>query len=127
MLSLLQMETNNNYPNIVQSIGIAGIILLGLLVFIPVYFVLNKLIGKEASALIYYLLAMGVSLLLISFIKRKKTGKNSYNFKLENKRIIPFIIIIAIFLYFGIVSPISASIQLLFNNKEGVLNSENQI
>jgi uncharacterized protein len=126
--ALMSDQKNKNYPNnILQSIGIAGILILGLLVFIPIYLMLNKLISKEASALIYYLLVTGGSLFVISLIRRKRTGQYLFNLSVENTRIIPFIIIITIFLYFGIVSPISASIQLLLNSKETALNTENQI
>lgn len=119
--------TYKSYPNLVQSIGIAGILLLGMLLFIPVYCLLSKLIGKEASGLIFYLLAIGVSFWGICLIKKKKTGKNSYNFTVDNKRIIPYVIIIAIFLYIGIVIPICATIELLMDSEKAILNPENGI
>lgn len=122
----MREEKIKSYPNLIQSIGIAGILILGQLIFSPVYIIANKLIGKEASALIYYLLAIGLSFVVISYVKKKKTGGNSYNFKLTNKRLIPFATVISIFLYVGIICPITASIQLL-HNKEVFLNSGSQI
>jgi len=100
------------YPNIAQSFGIAGILILGMILFLPVY-MLKKLIGYEAMFLIYYLLAVGLSFYIIGLIKKKKTGNNSFNFAVENKWLIPFVIIAMIFLYCGIISPISALISMI--------------
>ena len=120
----MQMSEPNlkTYPNIAQSFGIAGILILGMIIFLPVYNMLNKLIGYDAMFLIYYLLAVGISFYIIGLIKKKKTGNNSFNFTIENKRIIPFVIIGIIFLYCGIISPISALISLTESTKVTYLN-----
>ncbi len=123
----MKNQTFKSYPNIIQSIGIGGIIILGLLIFSPVYAMLIKLIDKDASALIYYLLATGGAFLIINLIKRKKTGKISYNFEIKNKQIIPYVIIIPIFIYIGIIIPISASIELLFNDGKTISGSNIRI
>jgi membrane protease YdiL (CAAX protease family) len=112
------------YPNITQSFVICGMLLLSLILFGPVAIILNKLIGKEAAFLIYYLLAVGTTFWIVCLIKKKKTGNISFNFSLENKRVIPFVIFGAIFLYCGIVSPITALMS--ESHKEAFLNNGSQ-
>ena len=114
----MQMSEPNmkTYPNIAQSFGIAGILILGMIIFLPVN-MLKKLIGYDAMFLIYYLLAVGLSFYIVGLIKKKKTGNNSFNFTIENKRIIPFVIVGIIFLYCGIISPINALISLTESTK----------
>lgn len=94
------------YPDVAQSFGITGIVILGMLFFSPVNLVLNKLIGKEASMFIYYLLAIGLPFFIVYTIKKRKTGNNSFNLSIENKMVIPFVIIGTAALLFGIISPI---------------------
>jgi hypothetical protein len=65
---------------------------------------------------------MGASLTLISIIKKRKTGYISFNTAIGNKRIIPFVIIGSIFLYCGIVSPITLIIPISASAKESLLN-----
>lgn len=103
------LTTNNlstNYPNILQSFGITGIVILGMLLLSPANLILNDLIGKEASMLFYYLLAIGIPFGIVHSIRKGKTKINSFNVSLTNKRIIPVIAICSIALLFGIASPI---------------------
>jgi membrane protease YdiL (CAAX protease family) len=117
-----------NYPNIAQSFGISGMLILGLIIFSPVAILLRKLIGNEASFLIYYLLAVGTTFWIICEIKKKKTGNISFNISIKNRRVIPFIIIIGtIFLYCGIVSPMTALVPMSETHKEAFLNRGFQI
>ncbi len=115
-----------NYPNIAQSFGIGGMLILGFIIFSPVYFMTSKLIGYEASMLITYLLSVGITFWIICKIKKKKTGDISFNISIENIRVIPFVIIGTIFLYCGIVSPISALIPMSENAKEALINGGGQ-
>jgi len=98
--------TTINYPNIAQSFGITGIVILGMLLLAPLNLLLNKLIGKEALILIYYLLAIGIPFWIVYSIRKDKTKIDSFNVTLGNKRIIPLIAICSIVLHLGIVSPI---------------------
>lgn len=82
--------TATNYPSVAQSFGITGIVILGMLLFSPLYLVLDKLIGSEASMLIYYLLAIGIPFWIVYSIRKRKTNNRSFNLTIENKRIIPF-------------------------------------
>lgn len=110
-----------SYPNIVQSFGIAGILILGMILFLPVN-LLKKLIGYDAMFLLYYLLAVGISFYIAGFIRKKKTGNNSFNFTVENNRIIPLVIVGIIFLYGGIIAPITALISFTEISKVAYLN-----
>ena len=86
-------STAKNYPNVAQSFGITGIVILGMLFLSPVNYALNKLIGKDASMLICYLLAIGIPFLIVNSIRKNKTDNNSFNYSIENNRIIPFVIV----------------------------------
>lgn len=99
-----------NYPNIAQSFGITGILILGMILLSPVNFVLNGIIGKEASMLICYLLGVGIPLSIVYSIRKSKTNISSFNVALENKRIISYLIIVSIVVAFGIACPIISSI-----------------
>ena len=103
---MTDLETKN-YPSVGQSFGIAGIMILGSILFAPLNLVLNKFIDVEASLFIYYLVAVGITFWIVYAIRKRKTDATSFNLKVENKRIIPFVIIAAIALLFGIISPIS--------------------
>lgn len=102
----------SNYPNILQSFGITGIVILGMLLLSPVNLTLNNMIGKEASMLLYYLLAIGIPFGIVYSIRKGKTKINSFNVTLGNKRIIPVIAICSIALLFGIASPIGSLIPM---------------
>lgn len=115
-----------NYPNIAQSFGITGIVILGMLLFIPVNLVLNKLIGKDASMLIYYILAIGIPFWIVYLIRKKKTGDNSFNLTIENKRIIPLVIVGTIALLFGIISPLGDLIPMSENIKKAFMDLADQ-
>jgi len=97
---------NKNYPNIAQSFGITGIVILGLLLMSPVYLALGKLIGDEAALLVYYLLGIGIPFWIVYAIKMNKTENCSFNVTIENKRIIPFLIFGTLAFHSGIVLPI---------------------
>ncbi len=101
-----------NYPNVAQSFGITGIVILGMYLISPLNLLLNKLINKEASMLINYLLSMGISFWIVHSIKKNKTSNSAFKLAIENNRIIPFIIIGAIALLFGIISPIAGLIPM---------------
>lgn len=115
----------NTYPNISQSFGITGIVILGVLLLSPVNILLKKLIGEEASFFIYYLLATGIPFGMVYSIRRKKTGSSSFNLAIENKRVIPFIIIGAIALFVGI-DPIGDLIPMPESLKEAFLDLGSQ-
>lgn len=119
-------STLKNYPNIPQSFGITGIVVSGMLLFSPVNLVLNNLIGKEASMLVYYLFAIGIPFGIVYSIKKNKTGNNSFNFSFENRRAIPSIIIGTIALLFGIITPIGNLIPMSESIKKALIGFGSQ-
>jgi len=100
------LETKN-YPNVGQSFGIVGIMIVVALLMSPLNIILGKFIDKEAATLIYYLLAVGIPFWIVYSIRKRKTNTTAFNFKIENKLVIPFVIIASVALLFGVISPIS--------------------
>lgn len=122
MTKLNFVKKVNSFPNIIQSIVITGAIILWVFTVGPVKQWLNSLISKEAAMLLGYLLAYGVPFLFVHSFKKNETGRSSFNLNLENKRIIPFLIIGSIVLLFGISSPIGGLIPMSENFKESYLH-----
>jgi membrane protease YdiL (CAAX protease family) len=111
----------SNYPNMLQSFGITGLVILGMLLLSPVSLILNDLIGKEASMLGYYLLAIGIPFGIAYSIRTDKTKMKSFNLTWGSKRIISVIAICSISLLFGIASPIGSLIPMPESMKEAFM------
>ena len=116
----------NSYPNIIQSFGITGMVILCTLIVSPVKIMLEKFIGKEASMLVGYILSVGIVLSVIYNVRRSKTKANSFNLSIGNKRIIPFLFITSIALLIGIAGPISRLIPVPESMKESILQIAGQ-
>ena len=123
---MIETDINKNYPNISQSFGIAGIFILGTIILSPITMVLERFLDRELSMFIYYLLSVGVSFWVVYLIKKHKTGKNTFNLAIENKRIIPFVILATIPLLFGIINPISSLIPMPESIKIALFNLAGQ-
>jgi len=102
----------NNYPSIIQSFGITGIIIFVMIILSLIVPTLNKLVGSEASTLLFEILAMGIPFLIVSRILKKKAVQKSFKPNIKNKRIIPFIIAAGAALLLGIVAPITSLIPM---------------
>ena len=94
------------YPNIKQSWGILGIVILFCILFAPINLVLDKLVGKELTFLIYYLFSMGIPFLIFHLIRKKRTGVSHYNFALSNVMILALVSIVTISIQMGVTTPI---------------------
>jgi len=95
-----------SYPTVAQSIGIVGIVILSMIVFLPItLFELIK--GKEIATFIYYLFALGAPLLIIHNARTKRTGQSSYNLKISNFRVILLLSLIAISIDIGVTIPVT--------------------
>ena len=105
------LETKN-YPNVGQSFGIVGIMIVGALLMSPLTLIPDKFIDKEAVMLIYYLVAVGIPFWIVYSIRKRKTAIKTFNFAIENKRVIPFVIIASLALFLGVISPISSLIPM---------------
>ncbi len=102
----MKNSENKNYPNVGQSFGIAGIMILASILTSLLSLITSKFIDKDFSFFIYYIIAAGVTFWIAYLIRKRKTGNSTFVFKIENKRIIPFIIFSIVALNFGLISPI---------------------
>src|SRR5687768_8909076 len=105
-------ETETSYPDIRQSWGIAGICILSMILLIPVSILLNPVAGKEASFLLYYLLAMGAAFYFAHWNRQKKTGVSEYNFGPGSARIMVLVSIAVIALQTGIITPLTGMVPI---------------
>ncbi len=94
--------------------------------FSPLYLMLGKLIGNDASMLIYYLLAIGIPFWIVYSIRKRKTNNPSFNFTIENKRIVLWLIIGSIVLLLGVISPIGNLIPMPENIKKAFMDFGSQ-
>lgn len=94
------------YPSSGQSWGIVGIAILSMLLFSPINLILNKVLGKEISFLVYYLFATGVPFGIAHLIREKRTGIKKYDFSLSSMKIMALVSISIIAIQTGIISPI---------------------
>lgn len=120
-------EYSTGYPNIAQSIGITAInILIALLTIIKVRSSLNEFVGKEASDLVCELLIVGIPLGIAYLIRKKRTNYSSFSLKIENIRIIPFIVIGSVALLFGIADPLGNLIPMPESFKKSLMDFGSQ-
>ena len=118
---------NKNFPNITQSAGITAMnVLMAILIINKVKSGLIELVGEEASSLICELLIVGIPLGVAYLIRKKLTNNNSFNLKIENKRIIPFIVIGSVVLLFGIADPIGNLIPMPESFKKAFMDFGSQ-
>jgi membrane protease YdiL (CAAX protease family) len=108
----MEANTANQYPNIIQSVGITAITILLQLLLAPMLIFLTDLVNKELATLIYYTSTIGISFWIFHALKKNKTSIGTYNLDLHNPRIIPIIIIATIVLLFGVISPIVSLIPI---------------
>ena len=102
-----------NYPSIAQSWGILGIMIGTALFVVPALIFAPLLFGLDfndmsfgAQILITTLLGTGIPCWIIYHLRKKKTNIDSFNLSIENRRIIPLIVLVAIPLNLGIAGPL---------------------
>jgi uncharacterized protein len=117
---------HNNYPGMAQSWGIFGIAVLSMLLFSPVLIVLQNVLGKELSFLLYYLCSMGLPLVFAHLARKKNTGNYKYNFSLGSIKIMALVSIGIIAIQNGIVSPVVNQIPMPDSVKDMFLELANQ-
>ena len=84
-----------------------GLFLVPALIFAPLLFGLDfNDMSFGAQILITTLLGTGISCWIIYHIRKKKTNISSFNLSIENRRIIPLIVLVAIPLNLGIAGPL---------------------
>ena len=112
--NLDQEETvTQSYPSIAQSWVILGI-MIGTALFLVPALVFGALVSGidfsgmsfGAQILITTLLGTGIPCWIIYHLRKKKTNIDSFSFTIENPRIIPLIVLVAIPLNLGIAGPL---------------------
>ncbi|MCG8578383.1 MAG: CPBP family intramembrane metalloprotease [Bacteroidales bacterium] len=106
------MNSTKPYPNLAQSWGITGIVILCMLLFTPVNIVLLPILGKEYAMMTYYVLMMAVAGFIAHLIRKNETGVKSYPFKIKQVQLLPLILLGALGLLFGIVNPVGSLIPM---------------
>lgn len=98
----------HTYPSISQSFGIAGIIILSMLIFSPVFVLTGKYFGKEFAFLSYYILTMGVPFLIVNGLRKKKNkiDNKTFDFSFCSTKTILLIILSLIAIQTGFIFPI---------------------
>lgn len=114
------------YPNVGQSWGIVGIAILSMLIFSPGYVILQTVLGKEISFLVYYLLAMGIPFIIAHTIKNKRTGNIKYDFNPSSMKIILLVSIATIAIQAGVILPILNQLPMPEFMKKAFLELANQ-
>lgn len=123
----MMIEKNDiYYPNVSQSWGIVGIAILSMLILSPVNLLLSNVLGKDASFLVYYLLAMGIPFVIAHLIRKKRTGISKYNLTLSSLKIMVLVSISIIAIQTGIISPIVNSLPMPEFMKQIFLEFANQ-
>jgi membrane protease YdiL (CAAX protease family) len=117
---------HNNYPGMAQSWGIFGIAVLSMLMFSPVLIVLQNVLGKELSFLLYYLCSMAFPLVFAHLARKKKTGNGKYNLKLGSVKVMLLVSIGIIAIQNGIISPVVNQIPMPDSVKDMFLELANQ-
>lgn len=102
----------NSYPGFLQSLGITALLLLGMIAFLPMMMVLEKWFGQEVAMLLYYLLAMGVPLVVILLIRKSITGSRTIEFRTDHLKATPYVVLATMALLAGVVSPLGNLIPL---------------
>ena len=112
--NLDQEETvTQSYPSIAQSWVILGIMIGTALFLVPALVFGALLFGLDfsgmsfgAQILITTLMGTGIPCWIVYRIRKKKTNIGSFDFTIENPRIIPLIVLVAIPLNLGIAGPL---------------------
>lgn len=98
-----------NYPSIAQSWGILGIMIATTAILVPLLWFFGpdpSGMSFGAQILIATLLGTGIPCWIVYLIRKKKTNIGSFNLTIENRRIIPLIVLVAIPLNLGIAGPL---------------------
>jgi uncharacterized protein len=102
---------NTAYPSTKQSIGIVGV-LFGCMILAAPLLLFESVIGKEATFFLYYITSMGVALAAVLKIRQQKNQHRPFDFEIEDRSIIPFIVIATVALAFSVIVPMTSLIPI---------------
>ena len=112
------------YPSIVQSWGIFAITLLCVLLWLPLFFVLQKHLSMDWVFLIYYGLSMGSAWATVHLMRRKRTGNRRYHFAPGHPLAIFLIILTTFFLLLGFTIPLTEVLPMSDRINEAMMSIE---
>lgn len=106
-------DTTKSYPTIAQGFGLVGLFALLSITQSPFYMLLSKVVDKEFSMLVFYVVVTTTILWISCVYKKVIEGKSaSFNLHLSNWLILPLTIIGGLIISIGISSPISELIPI---------------
>lgn len=95
-----------NYPDTGQSWGIVGMIILSMLLFSPVYLLLDKYASKDLAFLVYYVVATGGAFWIAHRKRKKRTSIGAYGFDFSTAKVMALVAIAVIAIQIGIIVPL---------------------
>ena len=95
------------FPNTFQSILLSLSLIISMVLLSPITMKMVEILGNDLAMLFGYVLVSVVPLSLGFYFKKKIEGEVKLNLKIINPKTIPVIIICAVILLFGIISPLS--------------------
>ncbi len=105
--------TTKSYPTIAQGFGLIGLFVLLSISQSPFYMLLSKVVDKEFSMLVFYVIVAATILWIACVYKKVIEGtSSSFNLHLSNWQILPFIIIGELMISMGISEPITELIPM---------------
>ncbi|MBB6463462.1 CPBP family intramembrane glutamic endopeptidase [Flammeovirga kamogawensis] len=103
----MSQKQSSFYPSVLQVWGFVGIFLI-VSIFVSIFTSsLEGVLDKGLILFISYLFSMGIPLGIIYSVRKRKTGRTSFNFKLEYLAILPIVFFVTLGLQFGLVGPIA--------------------
>ena len=106
-------DTTKSYPTIAQGFGLVGLFTLLSISQSPFYMLLSKVVDKEFSMLVFYVVVTTTILWISCVYKKVIEGKSaSFNLHLSYWLILPLTIIGGLIISIGISSPISELIPI---------------
>lgn len=93
------------YPNLKQSFGIVGIIILLMIGLSPIIF-MKDFIGKDAANFLYYVTTMGLSFWVIHKKRFNKIGVSKFQFARFSPKVFILLVVAVVALQVGVSSPI---------------------
>lgn len=98
-------EIKSQYPTMVQSWGIFGMIILFMVLFIPVFIIHNDA-GKEQMFLVYQLLVWGCTFAYAHRNRKKITGASTYDFNPDSTKVMVLLAVSTICITVSIIHPL---------------------
>jgi len=112
------------YPSIPQSWGIFAVTLLCILLWLPLFFVLQRHLSMDWVFLIFYGLSMGSAWGTVHLMRRKRTRNRHYHFAPGHPLAIFLIILTTVFLLLGFTIPLTEILPMSDQINEAMMSLE---